>query len=58
MLDEPTSALDEKTAYQLFHNITEFCKEKQMTFIAVSHDPKLVDTFSEKKIILKKERHT
>lgn len=56
MLDEPTSALDEKTAYQLFENITTFCKDHQMTLIAITHEPRLADAFADYKIVLKKAR--
>lgn len=54
MLDEPTAALDEKTAHQLFHNLTAFCKEHQMTMLAITHDPQLAERFSDKQILLKK----
>jgi putative ABC transport system ATP-binding protein len=55
MLDEPTSALDEKTAYKLMFNIKQFCTEKGITLVIVSHDKKLTDQLADEKIMLSKE---
>lgn len=55
LLDEPTSALDEKTSFKIMKNITEFCKEKNIEMVIVSHDKNIVDTFSENRIEISKE---
>lgn len=50
LLDEPTSALDEKTSFKIMKNIRDFCKEKDIEMVIVSHDKGIVDAFSENKI--------
>ncbi len=55
LLDEPTSALDEKNSYRVVENITNFCKEKNIDIVIVSHDKKIVDGFCENKIEIVKE---
>ena len=50
LLDEPTSALDEKNSYRVMDNITNFCKEKNIDMVIVSHDKNIVDAFCENKI--------
>ncbi|WP_163192421.1 ABC transporter ATP-binding protein [Clostridium thermarum] len=52
LLDEPTSALDEKTSFKIMKNITNFCKEKNIEMVVVSHDKSIVDAFQENKIEL------
>lgn len=55
LLDEPTSALDEKNSHLIMENIINFCKEKNIDIIVVSHDKKIVDRFSENIVIIRKE---
>jgi putative ABC transport system ATP-binding protein len=50
LLDEPTSALDEVNSTRVMENIVRFCKEKDIEMIAVSHDKRIVEKFSEDKI--------
>jgi len=47
MLDEPTSALDKENSKKVIQNIVDFCKEKEISIIIVSHDNQIVDTFAE-----------
>jgi putative ABC transport system ATP-binding protein len=54
LLDEPTSALDEKTSLKIMKNIKDFCKEKAIEMVVVSHDKAIVDAFSENKIEIAK----
>ena len=55
LLDEPTSALDEKNSYKVVENITNFCKEKNIDMVIVSHNKNIVDDFCEHKIEIVKE---
>lgn len=55
LLDEPTSALDEKNGYKMMKNITDFCKEKNIDVVIVSHDKNIVEEFCENKIQIVKE---
>lgn len=55
MLDEPTSALDEKTSDIIIGNIKDFCIEKSMTLICVSHNPQLTQKYADAVINLTKE---
>jgi putative ABC transport system ATP-binding protein len=55
LLDEPTSALDEKTSFKIMKNITNFCKEKNIEMVVVSHDKSIIDAFQENKIEIIKE---
>lgn len=50
LLDEPTSALDEKNSHKLIENIINFCKEKNIDVVIVSHDKSIVEEFCENKI--------
>jgi putative ABC transport system ATP-binding protein len=50
MLDEPTSALDKENSHQVIQNIINFCKEKEITPIIISHDSFLTENFSEQTI--------
>lgn len=47
LLDEPTAAIDEKTSDLLFHNLKQYCREKGITVLCVSHDQRLVQRFSD-----------
>lgn len=53
MLDEPTAALDQKKTYEMIEGIKNRCKESNMTLIVISHDPGLVERYSEYTILLK-----
>lgn len=55
LLDEPTSALDEKNSFKIMNNIINFCKQKHIEVIIVSHDKNIVDEFCENKIEIVKE---
>jgi putative ABC transport system ATP-binding protein len=55
LLDEPTSALDDKTSRKVMENIINFCKEKNIDIVVVSHDKNIVDEFCENKIEIVKE---
>jgi putative ABC transport system ATP-binding protein len=52
MLDEPTSALDQTNSFGVIENILNFCKEKNITSIIVSHDSKITDAFADNLITL------
>lgn len=52
LLDEPTSALDEHTSTEFFDNITMFCRENNMTLIAVSHNMTLAERYADEIINL------
>lgn len=52
MLDEPTSALDNKNSYELMEKVIQYCKDKDIDVVVVSHDRILSDTFAEEKIEL------
>ena len=54
MLDEPTSALDSETANQVMENLLSYCKAKDITVIAVSHDKALTEKFSENILALER----
>jgi putative ABC transport system ATP-binding protein len=56
MLDEPTSALDKENSHRVIQNVINFCKEKGITMIVISHDPLLSENFSEQTIRI--ERRT
>lgn len=43
MLDEPTSALDAATGKVVIGGIKNYCKERGITLVAVSHDADLTD---------------
>jgi len=55
MLDEPTSALDEKNSHEMMINIIDFCKNKNIELVIVSHNKTIVDEFCEHKIEIVKE---
>jgi putative ABC transport system ATP-binding protein len=55
MLDEPTSALDEVTSLRFFTQLIAFCKEKNITLLVISHNPRLVSQFAEQSIFLEKK---
>ena len=47
MLDEPTSALDHATARRVMSRVLEFCRENQITVLAVSHDDEILAEFAD-----------
>lgn len=55
LLDEPTSALDEKSSRKVMKNIINFCKEKNIDMVIVSHDKNIVEEFCENKVEIVKE---
>lgn len=55
LLDEPTSALDEKNSHKIMRNITNFCKEKNIDMVIVSHDKTIAHEFCENEIQIVKE---
>lgn len=57
LLDEPTSALDEKNSHTIIKNIINFCKERKIDVVIVSHDKSIVETFCENKIEIIKEKN-
>ncbi|MBL4931938.1 ABC transporter ATP-binding protein [Clostridium paridis] len=56
LLDEPTSALDDKNSSKMIKNIINFCKEKNIEIVIVSHDKNITNEFCENKIEIIKER--
>lgn len=56
LLDEPTSALDELNANRFIANIKEYCQEKGITPIIISHDKSLVNKFADYIITLERGR--
>nr|WP_308741910.1 ATP-binding cassette domain-containing protein [uncultured Anaerocolumna sp.] len=54
MLDEPTSALDKENSNDLIENLIAFAKDKGITVIIVSHDPKITDKFAEEIILIER----
>lgn len=55
LLDEPTSALDEKSSRKVMKNVINFCKEKDIDMVIVSHDKSIVEEFCENKVEIVKE---
>ncbi|HCQ89503.1 MULTISPECIES: ABC transporter ATP-binding protein [unclassified Clostridium] len=55
LLDEPTSALDEKSSLKVMKNVINFCKEKNIDMVIVSHDKDIVEEFCENKVEIVKE---
>lgn len=55
MLDEPTSALDKQTGITVIKNILDFCRENEITVVAVSHDGNLTEKFAENIITIGEE---
>lgn len=55
LLDEPTSALDEKNSHKIIKNIIEFCREKNIDIVIVSHDTNIIKEFCENKVEIVKE---
>jgi putative ABC transport system ATP-binding protein len=54
MLDEPTSALDQVTARTLFSNVKQFCLDKGITLLVVSHDASLTEQYADEVISLER----
>ena len=55
MLDEPTSALDQETAERFMTQVLDYCRQRGMTVVAVSHDPALTERHAENVISLRAE---
>lgn len=55
MLDEPTSALDSQTSQKLFDNLKTYSRDHEKTFIIVSHDTSLVESYADHLIEIKPE---
>lgn len=55
LLDEPTSALDEKSSRKVMKNVINFCKEKNIDMVIISHDKNIVEEFCENKVEIVKE---
>ena len=55
MLDEPTSALDQETAERFMTQVLDYCRQRGMTVVAVSHDPALTARHAENVISLRAE---
>ncbi|MBE5965384.1 MAG: ABC transporter ATP-binding protein [Lachnospiraceae bacterium] len=47
MLDEPTSALDKDNSKKVIQNVIDFCREKEIAVIVVSHDNQIITAFAE-----------
>lgn len=54
MLDEPTSALDKENSNDVIENLITFAKDKGITVIIVSHDPKITEKFAEEVIAIER----
>lgn len=54
MLDEPTSALDKENSNDVIENLIAFAKDKGITVIIVSHDPKITDKFAEEITVIER----
>lgn len=54
MLDEPTSALDKENSNDVIENLITFAKDKGITVIIVSHDPKITDKFAEEITVIER----
>jgi len=54
MLDEPTSALDKENSNDVIENLIGFAKDKGITVIIVSHDPKITDKFAEEITVIER----
>lgn len=55
LLDEPTSALDEEVAHKFMTNIKNFCKNRGITIIVITHDTNLIHDFNDDIVYLKKD---
>lgn len=47
LLDESTAALDDKTSDELLQNLRQFCNQKSITVICVSHSSHSVELFAD-----------
>ena len=52
MLDEPTSALDRDNGHEVMKNILDFCRDKKITPLIISHDDQLTQTYAQKIIAI------
>ncbi len=57
LLDEPTAALDEKTSDMFIQNIRQYCKQKKITVLCVSHSTKLAESYADTVIRLEEPNH-
>lgn len=54
LLDEPFSALDEKTAAELYEDLTQVCKERQLSVLMTSHRTEEVATLADRVLVIGK----
>lgn len=54
MLDEPTASLDVQTGQNLLKNIKEYCLDKMVTLIIISHDQELISRYGDEIIQLER----
>ena len=52
LLDEPTAALDDQNAHTILSNICQFCVNKNITLVVVSHNIALAEKFAMNNIFL------
>lgn len=52
LLDEPTSALDGASSETVLENIKQYCRDRHITLVVVSHDPRLRDAYADQIIQL------
>ena len=55
MLDEPTSALDERTGELVISNLIGFCRKEGIQFLAISHNPQLVERYSQNTVPIERK---
>ena len=52
LLDEPTAALDNQNAHTILNNICQFCVEKKITLVVVSHNIGIAEKLAMNKVFL------
>lgn len=52
LLDEPTAALNTQNAHTILENVCQFCDQKNITLVVVSHDNSLAEKFAANRICL------
>ncbi|KAE9529018.1 hypothetical protein A1D24_09125 [Testudinibacter aquarius] len=55
MLDEPTSALDNQLADAVLSAVLSYCRQQQITVLAISHDQQLVQRHADAIVAISKE---
>ncbi|TNH04074.1 ATP-binding cassette domain-containing protein [Testudinibacter sp. TR-2022] len=55
MLDEPTSALDNQLAETVLSAVLNYCRQQQITVLAISHDQQLVQRHADAIVAISKE---